>query len=188
MTPDPTPPYRVPDFCPDCREKFLAVVGCGTRTIIDAVFGPASVGETTYATKLLSCLHEGMLVLADRNFAAGALLAAVDATGAHLLVRARTGRSGPTLPVLHRLRDGSYLSRWDGLPVRVIDAEITIATHAGRRTGAYRLVTSLLDPHRYPALEILRLYHQRWEIETCYLELKSSILGGRVLRAGLPLR
>jgi hypothetical protein len=27
MTPDPTPPYRVADFCPDCREKFLAVVG-----------------------------------------------------------------------------------------------------------------------------------------------------------------
>jgi hypothetical protein len=27
MVPDPTPPYRVPDFCPDCREKFLAVVG-----------------------------------------------------------------------------------------------------------------------------------------------------------------
>src|SRR5438552_16999130 len=24
---DPTPPYRVPDFGPDCREKFLAVVG-----------------------------------------------------------------------------------------------------------------------------------------------------------------
>src|SRR3989442_12052825 len=27
MMPDPTPPYRAPDFCPDCREKFLAVVG-----------------------------------------------------------------------------------------------------------------------------------------------------------------
>jgi hypothetical protein len=27
MMPDPIPPYRVPDFCPDCREKFLAVVG-----------------------------------------------------------------------------------------------------------------------------------------------------------------
>jgi hypothetical protein len=27
MVPDPIPPYRVPDFCPDCREKFLAVVG-----------------------------------------------------------------------------------------------------------------------------------------------------------------
>jgi hypothetical protein len=30
------------------------------------------------------------------------------------------------------------------------------------------------------------LYHQRWEIETAYLELKSSILGGRVLRARTP--
>ena len=27
MVLDPTPPYRVPDFCPDCREKFLAVAG-----------------------------------------------------------------------------------------------------------------------------------------------------------------
>ena len=27
MTPDPTPPYDVRDFCPHCREKFLAVVG-----------------------------------------------------------------------------------------------------------------------------------------------------------------
>ena len=25
--PDPTAPYRASDFCPDCREKFLAVVG-----------------------------------------------------------------------------------------------------------------------------------------------------------------
>jgi Transposase DDE domain len=30
------------------------------------------------------------------------------------------------------------------------------------------------------------LYHQRWKIETAYLELKSSILGGRVLRARTP--
>ena len=27
MTPVPTPPYDVRDFCPHCREKFLAVVG-----------------------------------------------------------------------------------------------------------------------------------------------------------------
>ena len=32
----------------------------------------------------------------------------------------------------------------------------------------------------------MRLYHQRWEIETSYLELKSTTLGGRVLRAGTP--
>src|SRR5207244_8554931 len=38
----------------------------------------------------------------------------------------------------------------------------------------------------YPAFEIVTLYHQRWDIETAYLELKSSILGGRVLRARTP--
>ena len=30
------------------------------------------------------------------------------------------------------------------------------------------------------------MYHRRWEIETAFLELKSSILGGRVLRARTP--
>ena len=48
------------------------------------------------------------------------------------------------------------------------------------------LVTTLLNPHTHPAAELIRLYHQRWEIETAYLELKSSILAGRVLRARTP--
>jgi hypothetical protein len=73
-----------------------------------------------------------------------------------------------------------------GLRVRVVECEITIATTAGRHTGCYRLATTLLDHHRHPAGDLVTLYHQRWEIETAYLELKSSILGGRVLRARTP--
>ncbi|MEO3802462.1 transposase, partial [Nonomuraea sp. B1E8] len=42
------------------------------------------------------------------------------------------------------------------------------------------------DSHRHPAADLLALYHQRWEIETAYLEIKSTILGGRVLRARTP--
>ena len=56
----------------------------------------------------------------------------------------------------------------------------------GHRTGRYRLITTLLDHHRYPALEIVDLYHRRWEIETAFRELKSTVLGGRVLRARTP--
>lgn len=37
-----------------------------------------------------------------------------------------------------------------------------------------------------PQAEIVEFYHQRWGIETSYLELKSGILGGRVLRARTP--
>ena len=37
--------------------RLLALVACGTRTIIDAVFGPTTSGETTYAAGLLRSLH-----------------------------------------------------------------------------------------------------------------------------------
>jgi hypothetical protein len=164
--------------------RLVALLACGTRTLIDAVFGPTTTGETTYTPHLLRSLHAGMILLADRNFGAAGLLARIAATGADLLVRLKNGRN---MPVLARYRDGSYLSILGGLRVRVIECEITITTTAGRRhTGVYRLATTLLDPHRYPAAELIQLYHQRWEIETAYLELKSSILGGRVLRARTP--
>jgi hypothetical protein len=166
--------------------RVVTIMACVTRSIIDAVFGPITAGETTYAVDLLARLRPGMLLLADRNFAAGHLIKIVTGRQAHLLVRAKTGRGGPKLPVLHRCRDGSYRSIFGGVPVRVIDAEISIATTAGPATGVYRLITTLLDPDDYPATAVLRLYHERWEIETAYLEIKSSILGGRVLRARTP--
>jgi hypothetical protein len=72
------------------------------------------------------------------------------------------------------------------LRVRVIDAQITVTTSEGTRSSGYRLITTLLDPSTHPAAELITLYHQRWEIETAYLELKSTILGGRVLRARTP--
>lgn len=163
--------------------RLVALVACGTRTVIDAVFGPASCGELDYTRRLRRSLHAGMLVLADRNFGAAALLGQLAATGTHLLVRLKANRK---LPVLARYRDGSYLSQIGAVRVRVTECQITIATSAGRRTGGYRLATTLLDPGRYPAAGLIRLYHQRWEIETAYLELKSSLLGGRVLRARSP--
>jgi len=162
--------------------RLLAVVACGTRTIIDVVFGTDRVGETTYAQDLVGALRRGMIVLADRNFAVRAWIVAVAATGADLLVRVKANR---TLPVCARLPDGSYVSRIGPVEVRVITAEITMATSAGRRSEVYRLITTILDPD-CPASEIVRLYHERWEIETTFLELKSTTLGGRVLRARTP--
>jgi hypothetical protein len=160
----------------------LALVACGTRTIIDATFGSSSVGETTYTHDLLRALHRGMIVVADRNLAAQTLIAAIVDTGAEVLVRVKTGRN---LPVCRRLRDGSYVSRRGPVEVRVLCCEITIATSAGQQTGVYRLVTTILDPD-CPAADIVALYHDRWEIETAFLELTSTILGGRVLRARTP--
>src|SRR5437763_4469567 len=72
--------------------RLLALVSCGTRSVIDAVFGPITSGETTYAKRLLGSLRPGMVLLADRNFAAGALAAQISRAQAEFLIRVRTGR------------------------------------------------------------------------------------------------
>jgi hypothetical protein len=163
--------------------RLVALVACGTRAVIDAVFGPTSAGETTQAMRLLRNLHTGMIVLLDRGFDGNDFLAAVGGTGADFLVRL-TGNRRPR--VLCRYRDGSYLALIGRLWVRIIEGEITISTTAGRRTGVYRLGTTLLDPQRFPAFAIVTLYHERWEVESTYLEIKSTLLGRRVLRSSNP--
>ena len=163
--------------------RLSALLSCGTRSVIDAVFDPITTGELDQARRLASNLKAGMLLLADRNYAAADLLATLAATGADLLIRCKNSRR---LPVITRHRDGSWLSTIGTLRVRVIDARIAIKTTTGTRTNNYRMITTLLDPATHPAAELIKLYHQRWEIETAYLELKSSILGGRILRARTP--
>ena len=163
--------------------RLVALVACGTRSLIAAVYGPTSSGETTLADRLAASLHTGMLVLCDRNLTTHTLTGRIAAAHAHLLGRCK---ANPKLPLVGRLHDGSYLSVLGGVTVCVIDAEITIATRAGRASGSYRLATTLTDAHTWPATTLVTLDHQRWEIETAYLALKSSILGGRVLRARTP--
>ena len=162
--------------------RVLALVACGTRTIIDAVFGSDRTGELGYAHHLLASTRSGMIVLADRNFAAAAWINALAATGADVLVRVKNHRR---LPVCRTLPDGSFVSRIGRVELRVITARVAITTSDSARTETYRLVTTVLDP-AVPAVEIVGLYHERWEIETCFAELKSTSLGGRVLRSRTP--
>jgi Insertion element 4 transposase N-terminal/Transposase DDE domain len=163
--------------------RLSALLSCGTRSLLDAVFDPIATGEIAQAQRLARSLRSGMLLLADRNYAAADLLNLFAATGTDLLIRCKANRK---LPIVRRCHDGSWLSVIGKLQVRIIEATISITTTSGTHTGHYRLITTLLDAHHYPATELLQLYHQRWEIETAYLELKSTILGGRVLRARTP--
>ncbi len=133
--------------------------------------------------RLLRSLHAGMIVLLDRGFDGNDFLAAVAGTDADFLVRLRGNRKPR---VLRRYRDGSYLALVGGLQLRVIECEISISTAAGTRTGIYRLGTTLLDYQRFPAFAVVKLYHERWDVESTYLEIKSTLLGRRVLRSAHP--
>lgn len=86
-------------------------------------------------------------------------------------------------PVEAVLPDGSYRSQLDGLPVRVIEAVIVVRSDDGHYArDRYRLITTLLDEHRYPAQALVRLHHERWEIESGYYALRHTILVARSRR------
>jgi hypothetical protein len=129
--------------------RLVAVVACGSRTVIDAVFGPFAVSEIRYAPRLFRCLRPGMLLLADRNFAVRELAEQIHTAGADLLIRCKANRN---LPAIKRCPDGSWLTRLGAVTVRVIEAEITVSTN-GRvhHVGHYRLVTTLTDHQTHAA-------------------------------------
>jgi hypothetical protein len=87
-----------------------------------------------------------------------------------------------------RARGRSLGRRPHGHLVRIIEYTITIETSDGRtRTEPFRLATTLPDHVRAPAAEIAAIYHERWEIENGYGELKTLLRGAAfILRSKLP--
>ena len=163
--------------------RLMALAETGTRGLLGAALGSAADrDEATVARRLLPLLRPGMLVLLDRAFDANAFLGEVAATGALLLARAKSTRHPA---VLGHLPDGSYLSQLGGLQVRIIEASVTVTGADGSRIrDAYRLITTLMDHRRFPAATVVRLYHERWEIESAYFALRHTLLQGHVLRSG----
>ena len=163
--------------------RLMTLAETGSRGLLGAVLGTArDRDETSLARRLLALLGPGMLVLLDRAFDKNAFLAEIADTGAHLLARAKSDRNPH---VMQQLPDGSYLSHLDGLTVRIIEAELTMSGADGSRVrDSYRLITTLRDHRRYPASVLVRLYHERWEIESAYLALRHTLLNGHVLRSG----
>ena len=115
--------------------ELMTLVETGTRALLGAVFGPPATGETDYARQLLHLLGPDMLVLTDRGFDAGPFLADVAATRAQFLVRLTAARR---LPVMARLDDGSFLSKIGELPVRIIEAHVTVTCADGSRASSSR--------------------------------------------------
>ena len=174
------------------QARLLAVAECGTHAIFAATIGAYRDAESTMAEGLLGALAPGMLLLADRGFFSYALWRRACETGADLLWRVSTGRSGPTPMHVEDLPDGSWLAHLraakdrHGEPMlaRIIDYTID----DGRENSTvYRVITTLLDPAEAPAAELVAAYAQRWEIESVFDELKTHQRGPKVvLRSKSP--
>lgn len=174
------------------QARIVGLVECGTHAVIGAEIGALRVGEQALAARLLpKKLEPNMLVMADRGFYSFKLWQLADVTGAKLAWRVKAHLK---LPVEKALPDGSYLStvfssddrkRCHGQTVRVID--YTLVGSATPVQKSHRLVTNILDEQEADALELAALYHERWEIENVFDELKTHLRGAStVLRSKTP--
>jgi hypothetical protein len=173
------------------QARVVALAECGTHAMFDAVVGPYTTSENALARELVGRLEAGMLCIADRGFYSFAAWQAATKTGADLLWRVRDNLR---LEPVTDLGDGSWLAEvFDSVtdrkrqrPTTVRVIEYTIDD--GRPTaGPFRLITTIVDPAEASAVELAAAYHQRWEIESAFDELKTHQRGPRtVLRSRSP--
>ena len=152
-----------------------------SHVLAAASFGPYG-GELNYAADLWPSVPSESLCIVDRAYLAATVLMPLEAGGQnrHWLTRARAKKNWR---VVKQLAPGDALvelevSRYaqgqnDELPKTWLARAINY-----RREGhdAEVLLTSLVNAEQYPAAEIVGLYHERWEIELGYDEIKTELL------------
>ena len=186
-------PSTYNDRSPFPQARFVTLAEIGTHVLFGAEVESYAKSEVALAKTVIKRLDDSMLCLADRGYFGFDLWQQATETGAELLWRAP---SSIKLPVETALPDGSYLSHlntWrrqnltpkrQGMPVRVVEYRVD---GAGKDGEVYRLVTTILDHERAEASDLAKLYHQRWEIETAFDELKTHLRGARLcLRSKTP--
>jgi hypothetical protein len=172
----------------------VRLVEAGTHLSVEALLKPAKAAEYPLAAALLKKVAPGDLVLWDRGYYGYRLLK--DALDQGKQVLGRVG-SHVVFDKIQTLSDGSYLAdiypttrdkrrRTHALRVRVLEYTLNDPDRPGRGER-HRLVTTLLDADQFPALELIVLYHQRWEIEIANDEIVTHQLARSVdLRSRTP--
>jgi hypothetical protein len=163
--------------------RMACLMNLGTRLLVDARFDSYSTGEQTLAAGLWAAVPPRSVTILDRGFVNYPMFHALVSRGEerHLLVRMRDNMK---VEDQEALSDGSLLAR-------LRPARITARNHPGTKSTSIlgrvityqheggrpnRLFTTLLDPQLYPSKELIRLYHDRWEIELGFDELKTHML------------
>ncbi len=162
--------------------RVVVLMALRSHLLASAVFGPYATDERAYARPLLGEVPDGSLLLVDRMYLQADILIPLMTSGRdrHWITRLK---STTKYRVLKRLGAGDELVQFDvSREARAKNPELpkTYEARAIRfRRKGYRpttLLTSLIDPRRYPAAELRVLYHERWELELGFGEIKTNML------------
>jgi hypothetical protein len=145
-------------------------------------FGTYGVGELQYARPLIASIPQQSLTILDRGFFGARLLLDIEeGDQRHWLTRARSDLQ-PQRVVKRHARGDELIELAVSKHSLAQDPELPrtwqMRAIRYRRKGFKEqvLLTSLTDATIYPANEIVALYHERWELELGYDEIKTELL------------
>lgn len=161
--------------------RLAVLMNLRSRLLMDAAFGPFKTPELRLAEQLIDSIPANSLTVLDRGYFGFATMARLlETQDRHVLVRLR---SNLRFEPVELLADGTALvdvrpsrdarKKHPGLPA-CIRGRVIAYQHEGGQPS--RLFTTLTDPAEYPADELVELYHERWELEVGYDELKTHML------------
>jgi hypothetical protein len=162
--------------------RLVVLMALRSHALAAATFGPYRTDERSYARALWSHVPDQSLVLLDRNYVQASVLVPLMTTGTerHWMTRAK---STTQFRRIRRLGAGDELVEF-AVSSEARRKNPALPTHFDARAIRYQrkgfrpqlLLTSLVDPERYPAAELRALYHERWEIELGFGEIKTDML------------
>jgi hypothetical protein len=176
--------------------KLLALMDFTGGFIRRVIALPAARQEFTCLSRLFAAVGKNALLLGDRglvSFAHMTLLINAEIHGCFRLPRWQVvfGRGKCSRRLIDRLgkqdllvgwrasRRPKWLSvkRWEALASReLVLRQIAYRVHRkGFRVQWAWIITTLLDPQKYPAAELIALYNKRWQIEVYFRDLKRTL-------------
>jgi hypothetical protein len=165
--------------------RLVVLMALRSHLLLDASFGPHR-GEGTFeshmARPLLAKLPEHSLTIVDKAYLSAEFLLSISSGSGskHWMTRAKRTTSYTVLKklgkddelILCKVSDAARRKNPE-LPETWTMRRITYRIKGFRPAS---LLTSLEDAERYPARELIALYHERWDLELAYRELKTSLL------------
>lgn len=188
-----SPPPNFPQM------RIVVLFSLCSGAVLALAGGNLHQSELALFSLLLNTLVKGDIVIGDRGFGGFVVVALLQGMGVDFV--GRTTRRTDGRRRIQRLGKDDGLMRWEklarpspwlalagwaGLPptltVRVLRGRVV---RRGFRVRQVTVITTLLDPKLYPADEVLRAYLQRWRLEMCLDDLKTT-LGMDLLRSRSP--
>jgi len=162
--------------------RLVGLMALRSRLLYGAAFGRFRTGECTLAKKLWHLLPDQSLAILDRGFIDYGLFYHITTSGnaRHYLCRAKKNLKWETV---RRLGPGDELvsvtlartlrKEQPELPESI---QLRAIRYQIKGFQPQTLLTSLIDPDAFPAEEVAVLYHERWELELAYDEVKTHTL------------